>query len=262
MKSNKTEEYKIDDIISNVLKVPGIKVDRAEFLKTTFVHEDVDIKKIIEVGPVEANCSEKMLAEKAEQIINANTIETASISFGLGIPGGLAMAATIPADLIQFYGKVLKMAQELIYLYGAKDLWNDGMFDNKKVRNQLIMYLGVMLGATGATEAVRLFASHFVKKILEKSTKESLKKKIFTTVAKKIGQAVGVKLVRETTTKGVFKILPVLGGVISGAMTCVSMKNMGKRLADTLYKANFDYSKDDAMEDYKELGKVIESFTD
>ena len=35
------------------------------------------------------------------------------------------MAATIPADVLQFFGMALRLAQELSYLYGAKDLCNN-----------------------------------------------------------------------------------------------------------------------------------------
>ena len=41
---------------------------------------------------------------------------TTALSFAAGIPGGLAMAATIPADVAQFFGMALRLAQELAYL--------------------------------------------------------------------------------------------------------------------------------------------------
>lgn len=47
----------------------------------------------------------------AKRIINERTIVSTGASFVAGLPGGLAMAATIPADMLQFYGIALRMAQ-------------------------------------------------------------------------------------------------------------------------------------------------------
>ena len=88
-----TSDVSFEKIITNALKILGVKVNREEFLREMLEDELVDIDNIIEVGPVAA-----------------------------GIPGGLAMAATIPLDALQFYGMTLRMAQEITYLYGAKDL--------------------------------------------------------------------------------------------------------------------------------------------
>ena len=94
----------------------------------------------------------------------------------MGIPGGLAMAATIPADILQFYGMTLKLAQELTYLYGAQDLWKDGKVDEEMVRNQLILYCGVMFGVSGAAAGVRLLSTQVAKVALKKLPQKALTK--------------------------------------------------------------------------------------
>ncbi len=53
-----------------------------------------------------------------------------AISAAAGIPGGYAMIATIPADIIQYYGVALRFAQEMVYLYGGADIWEDGKIIN------------------------------------------------------------------------------------------------------------------------------------
>ena len=40
----------------------------------------------------------------------------------------------IPADVMQFFGMALRLAQELSYLYGGGDLWVDGQIDDEKVK--------------------------------------------------------------------------------------------------------------------------------
>ena len=75
---------------------------------------------------------------------------SSAASFAMGLPGGLAMGATIPADALQFFGMSLRLAQELAYLYGAQNLWKGGEIDDEAVRGQLILYCGVMFGVSGA----------------------------------------------------------------------------------------------------------------
>ena len=171
MKENKTEKKPMDltTVISTAIQVPGVKVSRELFLREQF--QDLDREKIdliVDSGPVVAGCSREVLMRKANRIIKERTAISTGASFVAGIPGGLAMAATIPADMLQFYGVALRMAQELVYLYGEEDMWCDGTPDADKVTNQLILYCGVMLGATGAAQTVRVMSSALAKQLLKK----------------------------------------------------------------------------------------------
>lgn len=83
------------------------------------------------------------------------------------------MAATIPADILQFFGMSLRLAQELSYLYGAEDLWNGNELDDSKVKTNLIMYCGVMFGASGAVTGVRVLSTQIAKTALKKNTAKS-----------------------------------------------------------------------------------------
>ena len=51
-------------------------------------------------------------------MINFERNCVSGISAALGMPGGVAMSATIPADIVQYYGYTLRAAQKLMYLYG------------------------------------------------------------------------------------------------------------------------------------------------
>ena len=89
---------------------------------------------------------QKELDRAAQKCINQAVMQSSAISFATGIPGGLAMAATIPADIAQFYGYSLKLAQEISYIYGYHDLWNNQDELTEEAKNTLILYLGIMLG--------------------------------------------------------------------------------------------------------------------
>ena len=255
---NKTEKsLDLANIISTAIKIPGVKVSRDAFLREQF--KDLpreSIEFIVEKGPVEAGCTREELKRKANKIVKERTAFSTGASFVAGIPGGLAMAATIPADMLQFYGVALRMAQELIYLYGEVDIWCDGTPDPDRVTNQLILYCGVMLGATGAAQTVRLMSSALAKQALKKLPQQALTKTFYYPVVKSILKFFGVSLTKNTFAKGVSKVIPVVGGVVSGGITLASMLPMGNRLSNTLDKAHFDYTMSDFESDMAEVSKV------
>ena len=176
----------------------------------------------------------------------------------MGLPGGIAMGATIPADTVQFFGMSLRLAQELSYLYGAQDLWKDGEVDDDAIRGQLILYCGVMFGVSGAAAGVRVLSSQIAKTTLKKLPQQALTKTLWFPVVKQVGKLVGVKVTKNTVAKGVSKAIPIVGGVVSGGLNFASMLPMAKRLAAALDKANFDYTEAEALSDYREVQGLAE----
>lgn len=264
-KINSAEQKKSVDlaaVISTAIQLPGVKVSRETFLREQFQDLDPDtISLIVEHGPLEAEISRDELKKKASRIIKERTAISTSASFVAGIPGGWAMAATIPADMAQFYGVALRMAQELVYLYGEKDMWCDGTPDTDKITNQLILYCGVMLGATGAAQTVRVMSSALAKQALKKLPQKALTKTFYYPVIKAIMRFFGVSVTKSSFSKVVSKAIPVVGGVVSGGITLASMLPMGNRLLNTLDKAHFDYTEEDFEADMTEITSIGEQET-
>ena len=144
-----TSEVALEAIINNAVQIPGVKVDRQKFLGECFAKEAVDTQQIIDLGPIGAGCTREDLARIANKLILVRTSTSSAASFAMGIPGGLAMGLTVPADTLQFFGMSLRLAQELAYLYDAQDLWKDGQIDDEVVRGQLIGKVGNTGGVTG-----------------------------------------------------------------------------------------------------------------
>ncbi len=250
--SNQSTQVALEVIVNNAIQIPGVKVDRQKFLAETFAKEKFDMQRIIDLGPIEAGCARETLAHMADKLIFMRTGASSAASFAMGLPGGLAMGATIPADTLQFFGMSLRLAQELAYLYGAQDLWIDGEIDDEAVRGQLILYCGVMFGVSGAAAGVRILSSQIAKTTLKKLPQKALTKTLWYPIVKQIGKLVGIKVTKNTVAKGVSKAIPVVGGVISGGLNFASMLPMAKRLASSLDKANFDYSEEEILADYEE----------
>lgn len=68
-----------------------------------------------------------------------------------------AKAATIPADIAQYYGYMLRATQKLMYLYGFPQIdveENCRDFDSETL-NLLIRCMGAMYGVVGASNALK-----------------------------------------------------------------------------------------------------------
>lgn len=249
----------LSDVVSTAIQVPGVRVNRNSFLCDAFKEVDKDsLQSIIEKGPVEAGVGRGVLKQKAHKLIQSRTAISTGASFAAGLPGGLAMAATIPADMLQFYGVSLRMAQELAYLYGETDLWEKDLLDRDKVTNQLILYCGVMFGATGASQSVRILSSAMAKQAMKKLPQQALTKTFYYPVIKSIARFFGVSMTKSTFAKGVSKAIPIVGGIVSGGITLATLAPMGLRLADTMEQAHFGYDEEAFQADWQQVLQVID----
>lgn len=238
-------------VVNESLKLPFIKIDRSEFLIKTFGEQVDDIQKLIDEGP-QVFFSKEELDESAKKVINSNVLQSSSLSFASGLPGGFAMAATIPADIAQFYGYSLKLAQEISYIYGYNNMWSDQGELTEDAKNTLILYLGVMLGVTSAGAAVRILSNKMALQALKKIPQKALTKTIYYPIIKKVMAIFGTKLTKATFAKGVSKFIPLVGGAVSGAVNYISLNPMANRLKDELGK-NINYTTKDFEQDIKIL---------
>ena len=260
MNNNSTKQLSnnisLEDIITTSIKIPGVKVNRDKFLEEHLAGTGINVQDIINLGPIDAGISREDISNTANKLIIKRTSQSSVASFVAGMPGGLAMAATIPADIMQFFGMALRLAQELAYLYGGGDLWVDGQIDDEKVKSQLIMYCGVMFGVSGAVSGVRVLSTQIAKTTLKKLPQKALTKTFWYPIIKQIGKVIGVKVTKTTVAQSASKAIPIIGGVISGGLNFASMMPMAKRLSESLDKATFDYSEDEYENDLNIIDKI------
>ena len=243
------KQVMLEEVITNAVKIPGVKVNRKQFLEEQFLSKEECLDVILDKGPIEAGIARDEIISLSKKLILTRTSQSSIASFVTGIPGGLAMAATIPADMLQFFGMALRLAQELSYLYGAQDLWANGKIDDDKVRNQLVLYCGVMFGVSGAVSGVRVLSTQISKTALKKIPQKALTKTFWYPIIKKIANLIGIHLTKKTFAQGVSKAVPVIGGFVSGGINFASMMPMSNRLNDTLDKATFNYTDEEFNQD-------------
>lgn len=243
-------------MLSNVIKIPGIKVNRKEFLISEYSKyiDEKDIPNLLSKGPVAIGIDQKTIDKMAKKLIDKRTLFSSGASFMAGLPGGFTMAAAIPADVMQFFAVSIRLAQELSYIYGFDDIWEG---DDEEIRNQLTLYLGSMFGVSGANEAIRVVSSKLSNQVLKKLPQQALTKGFIYPIIKNIAKFLGIKMTKDIFAKGVSKAIPIVGGIISGGITFASMKPMGNRLKETLSKSTFSYTESDYNKDIDTLSEAI-----
>lgn len=221
------------EIMKRAASLKVVKIDRGEFLRTTLKKycPEVDASMAVETSPIEAGVAPRDLDEIALNVIDFETKKCAGLSFLAGIPGGVALAGTVPADLAQYFAHVMRVEQKLAYLYGWQTFLNPEDEVDDETLMKLIVLMGIMLEVGGVANSVTKFATDVAQKSIAKTIeRQALTKTFFYTPMKKVLRVLGVNLTKQTFAKGVSKIVPVVGGVVSGGLTYASFKPGAERL--------------------------------
>ena len=228
-----SQQLSFSSVIESVAKLPFVRIDRADFLTKNLgkLCTEEQLQKAIAEGTIHAGIPVTTLDSLANAVINAETIKVAAISAAAGIPGGVAMAAAIPVDLAQFYGFIIRVSQEIAYIYGWDEIFDESSKVDVSTESQLILFIGVMSGVGAANKAVtKLFGETAMKAVAKKIAAQALTKTWYFPIVKKIAAMLGQRMVKDTFAKGVAKAVPVLGGVVSGSLTLVTFKPMAHKL--------------------------------
>ncbi|SEP68676.1 hypothetical protein [Microlunatus flavus] len=243
--------------IGVVAKLPVVRVDREAFLRKQFSDfEHLDV--ILERGP-QAVYSVESLRKKANSLIRNSTAKTSAVSFAAGLPGNPAvMVAAGGADVVQYFGFAINLAQQIAYLFGEDELFEGGGELSEAAQVRVIAFLGAMFGAAGAASLVAKTSKVAGANIGKKVAAQALTKTAWYPLVKKVGAIIGMKITKKTVEKAITKAVPVVGGVVSAGLTFVTFRPMGHRLADTLVR-NLNGEFDDVLDLNSEFAARAES---
>lgn len=217
--------------LKGAMAIPFVKVDRESFLrKELSIYCNVDqINLAISNSPTKV-LTNRQISKIANGCIKYHLTLVCSASALAGLPGGWALVGTIPADIAQFYAHVFALTQKLLYIYGWPDLQNQNGELDDETAQVLTLFTGVMMGSQAATEAVRNLTKAFAGQIAVRLPKEALTKCAIYNVAKQVAKWIGIKLTKDGFSKGIAKVVPLIGAPISAGLTYWTFKPMANRL--------------------------------
>ena len=227
------------DIIILGFKIPGIRVDREKFLRKEFSrkYSEEVVDKAIKETPASAGIKAEDIDIIVDEVIKFERNAVSGISAALGMPGGVAMVATIPADIAQYYGYMLRAAQKMMYLCGFPDLNisddTEVVLDTETI-NCLTVCLGIMYGVAAASNAMKAIAKAFATGVEKKLMRAALTKGAIYPVVKNVAKWFGVRMTKEVFAGFFKKAIPVVGGIIGGGITYATFKPCCYRLKNSL----------------------------
>lgn len=232
-------------VMSTALQMPGIKVDRNSFLTRELKQHgcsETTIAQALTENPAKV-VDRKILDDIADACINNHTTKVTLISTAAGIPGGLAMFGTIPADVAQYYWHVLKLSQKLAYIYGFPDFCDEKGQLSDTSSDMLTLFVGVMSGVSAANKAITAISKQLAEQVVKRLPRMALTKTIWYPVVKNVARWLGVSVTKSSFAKGLGKVIPILGGVISGGLTLATFRPGSKRLKKKMQEISINFAK-------------------
>lgn len=228
----------IEDVIVLAVKTPGVHIKRDVFLRNELFknHPQDVIDKALQTTPALAGIPAEEIDKIADEVIKRERWAVSGVSAALGAPGGWAMAATIPADIAQYYGYTLRAVQKLLYLYGFPEIDADeeGLQLDSETINTIIVCMGIMNGVAGANNAIKAMAKALAAGVEKQLLKTALTKGTVYPIVKQVMKWFGVTLTKSLFAGAIRKAIPVVGGVVGGGITFAAFKPCCNRLKDAL----------------------------
>lgn len=240
---NGNGQIDIEDVIIKCMKIPGIKINREEFLRKEFgnkLSKEV-VDKAIAENPMNAKIKPEFIDELANNVIKLERIQVSGISAALSAPGGLVGLATIPIDIAQNYGYLLRVLQKLLYLYGYPQLnfEYEGEFLDSESMGIVITCLGIMFGVGVANKLIHKLSPLLAEGLGKKFMNASANKILWYPALKKICKFFGCSLSKKVFEAVIKKSIPVIGFAIGGTITFFSFGPCCKKLQTQLKNTIF-----------------------
>ncbi|MER6219262.1 hypothetical protein ABT189_01515 [Streptomyces sp900105755] len=226
-------ESRFSAVLLAAAKLPGVRIHREAYLRSALARHcsEDDIRRAIEETPAAAGISVEVLDKVANDSIRYETAKVSALSAAAGIPGVLALPATVPADMAQYFGHMVRISQKLAYLYSWPDLFSeDGDDLDDATMGVLTLFFGVMFGTQSANAAVGKVAGMMSKEVAKKLPQKALTQGVVYPIVKKVAAYLGVQMTKQSFAKTVSKAIPLVGAAVSGGLTFATYLPMAKRL--------------------------------
>ena len=235
--------------------MPGVKVDRVGFLRQKLrpYCNQARLQMLGSVRPYTL-VSDSVVDKLALHSVNHHAALATAASTIAGLPGGLAMAATLPADITQYYYHMFVLSQKLAYLYGFPDMCDDDGELSDVACDMLTIFMGVMMGAPVADKGIAELSKAVAENAVTRLPRVALTKTALFPVASQVAKMIGMRLSKDSFAKGIGRFVPIAGGLFSGGLTLFTFRPGANRLRKRLKAQRHLFNDSDlAKVEYEEI---------
>jgi hypothetical protein len=219
--------------LTTAARLPGVRIDRDTYLRKALARycPQEQVTVAVQTSPADAGVSLDILRRAADDSIRYESARVTALAAAAGIPGGFALIGALPADIAQTIAHILRIAQKLAYLYSWPELFGeDGDAADDATAGMLTLFAGVMFGVQAANEGVARIAVLVSKELLRSLPQRALTQGVVYPIVKSVAKYLGVQMTKQVFAKGVAKIVPVVGAVVSGGITLATFVPLCHRL--------------------------------
>lgn len=220
-------------VLEAAARLPGVRIDRDSYLRLALKRHcsDEQIDEAINTSPAAAGVPISVLTEVAKTSIKYESRKVTTASALAGLPGGWALVGTVPADLAQYFGHMLRIAQKLAYIYSWPDLFGEtGEEIDEATENVLTLFVGVMFGVQMAQSGVTKVSQMMAGQVLKKLPQQALTKGTIYPIVKRVATKLGAEMTKKIFAGGVAKAIPFIGALTSGGLTYLTFTPMAWKL--------------------------------
>lgn len=233
------EEFTLERVLAMAMKTPGVRISRSSFLKRELQKycSDDTISEAIKSNPAKAGISKEIINEISNKVINYESAKVTAISVAASLPSSAALpvaVASATADITSYFAFVLRIVQELAYLYGFEqfDFGEDNI--DSETMSFVMVFVGVMFGVQGAASTLKKLAESLARHISNTLAKRALMKGAVYPFIKQIAKKVGIRMTKQIFADTVASAVPVAGSVLSGGLTYVMFRPCCMKLRKNL----------------------------
>ena len=172
-------------------------------------------------------------------VINYETTKVTAISVAASLPSSTVPVAAIgaaSADITSYFAHILRVVQELAYLYGFEQFdFSEDNIDSETM-NFLLVFLGVMFGVQGANSTLNKLSNTVAEHVAKKLADKALTKGTIYPIVKQIAKKIGIRMTKQIYADTVASAIPIAGSVISGGLTYSMFRPCCMKLRNNLMK--------------------------
>lgn len=213
--------------------LPGIRVDRVKFLSEALKKQcpTRNVWEAVSSTPQKAGFAMEDIDAAADRVIREETMGLTAFSAVSGIPKGWFILMSVPADIAQYYARMLRLVQKMHYLYGGEELTFEGGKATEETKERLLELMGAMYGETDAKETIGTISTAISTRF-ESKTNSRIKKRIMSAgpiqnATTYINQKVPVTKVITSAERSV---IPYGKMLASGIVSYTAFRDMAKQL--------------------------------
>ena len=223
------EELTLEKVLATAIKTPGVKIRRDVFLRKElkkYYKEDV-IEEAIRYNPAKAGIPKSTINRIAKTVIDYETKRVSMISIVASMPSSAVAAVAAGAaatDITSYFVHVLRVVQELAYLYGFEQFDLNGDNVDSETMDYLLVFIGVMFDVQGASATLGKLSAAIAEQVQKKLSQRTFTKGTLLPIIKKIAMKVGVRMTKQIFADTIASAVPLAGSLLSGGLTYAMFK--------------------------------------